>query len=65
MMAPYEQEVAPYRFEELRAIGRVTNRPRALNWKTIADNYSDGLHIPVGHPGPDPPVRQGLSDRGQ
>jgi len=51
MMAPYEDEVAPYRFEELRAIGRVTNRPRQLNWKTIADNYSDGLHIPVGHPG--------------
>ena len=51
MMAPYEDEVAPYRFEELRAIGRVTLRPRALNWKTIADNYSDGLHIPVGHPG--------------
>jgi phenylpropionate dioxygenase-like ring-hydroxylating dioxygenase large terminal subunit len=51
MMAPFEAEVAPYRFEELRAIGRVTNRPRALNWKTIADNYSDALHIPVGHPG--------------
>ncbi|WP_425506764.1 RHO alpha subunit C-terminal catalytic domain-containing protein [Sphingomonas rhizophila] len=51
MMAPYEHEVAPYRFEELRPIGRVTMRPRALNWKTIADNYSDALHIPVGHPG--------------
>lgn len=51
MMAPYEHEVAPYRFEELRAIGRVTLRDRDLNWKTIADNYSDGLHIPVGHPG--------------
>jgi phenylpropionate dioxygenase-like ring-hydroxylating dioxygenase large terminal subunit len=51
MMAPYENEVAPYRFEDLRAIGRVTLRPRALNWKTIADNYSDGLHIPIGHPG--------------
>jgi carnitine monooxygenase subunit len=51
MMAPYEQEVAPYRFEDLRAIGRVTLRPRDLNWKTIADNYSDHLHIPVGHPG--------------
>jgi len=51
MMAPYEAEVAPYRFAELRAIGRVTLRTRALNWKTIADNYSDGLHIPVGHPG--------------
>jgi phenylpropionate dioxygenase-like ring-hydroxylating dioxygenase large terminal subunit len=51
MMAPYEVEVAPYRFEELQAIGRVTLRPRPLNWKTIADNYSDHLHIPVGHPG--------------
>ena len=51
MMAPYENEIVPYRFAELRAIGRVTLRPRALNWKTIADNYSDHLHIPVGHPG--------------
>ena len=51
MMAPHETEVAPYRFEELRPIGRLTLRPRELNWKTIADNYSDGLHIPVGHPG--------------
>ena len=51
MMGPHEAEIAPYRLEELRPIGRVTLRPRALNWKTIADNYSDGLHIPVGHPG--------------
>ncbi len=51
MMAPYADEVAPYRFEDLRVIGRVTIRPRPLNWKTIADNYSDGLHIPIGHPG--------------
>src|SRR3982750_2120314 len=51
MMAPYESEVAPYRFEDLRVVGRVTLRPRPLNWKTIADNYSDHLHIPIGHPG--------------
>ena len=51
MMAPYEHEVAAYRFEDLQAIGRVTLRQRPLNWKTIADNYSDHLHIPVGHPG--------------
>jgi len=51
MMAPYDHEVAPYRFEDLRATGQVVNRPRTLNWKTIADNYSDHLHIPVGHPG--------------
>ncbi len=51
MMAPYEEEVSLYRFADLRVIGRITIRQRALNWKTIADNYSDGLHIPVGHPG--------------
>ena len=51
MMAPYDAEVAPYRFEALEALGRVTLRPRAVNWKNVADNYSDGLHIPVAHPG--------------
>jgi phenylpropionate dioxygenase-like ring-hydroxylating dioxygenase large terminal subunit len=51
MMAPYEDEVAPYRFEQLRQLSPERRRPRALNWKTIADNYSDHLHIPVGHPG--------------
>ncbi len=51
MMAPYEEEIAPYRFAEMRALGRVTLRPRPFNWKNIADNYSDGLHIPVAHPG--------------
>ncbi len=51
MMAPYEVQVAPYRFEELGALGRVTLRPRDVNWKNVGDNYSDGLHIPVAHPG--------------
>ena len=51
MIAPYADEVALYRFEDLRVIGRVTIRQRPLNWKTIADNYSDHLHIPIGHPG--------------
>jgi phenylpropionate dioxygenase-like ring-hydroxylating dioxygenase large terminal subunit len=51
MMSPYEDEVAPYRFEALEALGRVTLRPRDVNWKNVADNYSDGLHIAVAHPG--------------
>lgn len=51
MMAPYEAEIAPYRFEALEALGRVTLRPRDVNWKNVADNYSDGLHIVVAHPG--------------
>ena len=51
MMAPFEAEIAPYRFEALEALGRVTLRPREVNWKNVADNYSDGLHINVAHPG--------------
>lgn len=51
MMAPYAHEMAIYRMEELVPQGRVTLRPRAVNWKNIADNYSDGMHINVAHPG--------------
>jgi len=51
MMAPYEAEFATYRTEDMLPLGRVTLRPRAVNWKNIADNYSDSLHINVAHPG--------------
>jgi phenylpropionate dioxygenase-like ring-hydroxylating dioxygenase large terminal subunit len=51
MMAPYAHEMAVYRMEELVPQGRVTMRPRAVNWKNVADNYSDGMHINVAHPG--------------
>jgi phenylpropionate dioxygenase-like ring-hydroxylating dioxygenase large terminal subunit len=51
MLAPYAHEIAAYRFEDLRAQGRVTLRPRPVNWKNVGDNYSDGLHIQVAHPG--------------
>jgi phenylpropionate dioxygenase-like ring-hydroxylating dioxygenase large terminal subunit len=51
MAAPYAEELAAYRFEELVPQGRVTLRPRSVNWKNVGDNYSDGLHIPVAHPG--------------
>jgi phenylpropionate dioxygenase-like ring-hydroxylating dioxygenase large terminal subunit len=51
MMAPYTAELAPYRLEELVPQGRVTLRPRDVNWKNVADNYGDGLHINIAHPG--------------
>lgn len=51
MMAPFEAEVAPYRFEDLRRWGDVRERTRAVNWKNVGDNYSDNLHIPVAHDG--------------
>ncbi|MGV3455724.1 aromatic ring-hydroxylating oxygenase subunit alpha [Sphingomonas sp.] len=51
MMAPFDHEVAPYRFEEMRRISDVRIRDRAVNWKNVGDNYSDNLHIPVAHDG--------------
>jgi len=51
MPAPYATEMAAYRLEELVPSGRTSLRPRAVNWKNVADNFSDGLHINVAHPG--------------
>jgi phenylpropionate dioxygenase-like ring-hydroxylating dioxygenase large terminal subunit len=51
MMAPYADEIAPYRFDDLRTISPVRLRQRAVNWKNVGDNYSDNLHIPVAHGG--------------
>lgn len=51
MMAPYADELAAYELEKLVPNGRVTLRPRPVNWKNVGDNYSDGMHIPVAHPG--------------
>ena len=51
MMAPYAEEIATHQFEKLEPVGRVTLRPRKVNWKNVGDNYSDGLHIAVAHPG--------------
>jgi phenylpropionate dioxygenase-like ring-hydroxylating dioxygenase large terminal subunit len=51
MMAPWQELLEAYRFPQMRALGRVTVRPRPVNWKTVVDNYSDGLHIRVAHRG--------------
>ncbi|HEY0680860.1 MAG TPA: aromatic ring-hydroxylating dioxygenase subunit alpha [Steroidobacter sp.] len=51
MLAPYVDDLAAYHLEELVPQGRVTLRPRNVNWKNVADNYSDGMHIDVAHPG--------------
>ena len=51
MMAPFDAEVAQYRFPDMRRLSEVRLRPRAVNWKNVGDNYSDNLHIPVSHDG--------------
>ena len=51
MMAPYARELESHALDQLVPHGRVTLRPRPVNWKNVADNYADGLHIGVAHPG--------------
>ncbi|WP_158917191.1 aromatic ring-hydroxylating dioxygenase subunit alpha [Caulobacter sp. S45] len=51
MMSPYDAEISAYAFEKLQPRGKVVMRPRPVNWKNVSDNYADGLHIPVAHPG--------------
>ena len=51
MMSPYAAELDAYAFETLEPRGKVVLRPRPVNWKNVGDNYADGLHIPVAHPG--------------
>jgi phenylpropionate dioxygenase-like ring-hydroxylating dioxygenase large terminal subunit len=51
MFGPYVDELAAYRMEDLVPQGRVTLRPRPVNWKNVGDNYSDAMHINVAHPG--------------
>ena len=51
MMAPFEAEVAQYRFADMQRMAPVRLRPRDVNWKNVGDNYSDNLHIPVAHDG--------------
>ncbi len=52
MLAPYEAEFAPYRVAD-----RVAQSPAfwtaesAADWKNVMDNYLEGYHIPMGHPG--------------
>ena len=51
MMAPWAGILSAYRLPEMRALGRLTMRPRDVNWKTVVENYADGLHINLAHRG--------------
>jgi len=52
MMAPYEAELAPFRFAESKPLtdGFWVDVSEA-DWKNVMDNFLEGYHIPAGHPG--------------
>jgi phenylpropionate dioxygenase-like ring-hydroxylating dioxygenase large terminal subunit len=50
-LAPMEAEVAPYRLEEMRPIGKRWRMEFEANWKATVDVDNEGYHVPVAHPG--------------
>ena len=48
---PYERELAAYRIAEMKPLGATWQREMAVDWKNVMDNYLEGYHVPVGHPG--------------
>jgi Rieske 2Fe-2S family protein len=49
-MGPFAEWLAPYRTERL--VGYMAHETvLPINWKNSIDNYLEGYHIPVGHPG--------------
>ncbi|MEE8533617.1 MAG: SRPBCC family protein [Alphaproteobacteria bacterium] len=51
MMAPYAAELEPYRVAGMRPLGREWRKTIDVDWKNVMDNFLEGYHIPVGHPG--------------
>ncbi|MEA2781306.1 MAG: hypothetical protein QOK29_2850 [Rhodospirillaceae bacterium] len=49
--APYLPELTAYRTEELVPNGMQWRADFDVDWKNVMDNYLEGYHVPVGHPG--------------
>jgi phenylpropionate dioxygenase-like ring-hydroxylating dioxygenase large terminal subunit len=50
-LAPYHRELAAYRSAEMEPLHRRWQVDLCVNWKNVMDNYLEGYHVPVGHPG--------------
>jgi phenylpropionate dioxygenase-like ring-hydroxylating dioxygenase large terminal subunit len=49
--APFLDELAPYRLEEMVPLVPVSNEEWDVDWKVAMDNYLESYHVPIGHPG--------------
>lgn len=50
-MAPYADEVAQYRIAEMVPRSEPYHIEIPVDWKNVMDNFLEGYHVPVGHPG--------------
>ncbi len=51
IMARHEQEIAPYRLDDLVCDGGFWQDDIAVNWKCVRDVDNEGYHVPMAHPG--------------
>ncbi|GAB5469932.1 MAG: hypothetical protein Kilf2KO_29620 [Rhodospirillales bacterium] len=49
--APYAEEMALYRSADMQPLGKTWDDGYPVDWKNQMDNYLEGYHVPVGHPG--------------
>ncbi len=50
LMADAEDEIGPYRIEEMQLLGEPYDYQFELDWKAVVDVDNEGYHVPVGHP---------------
>ncbi len=50
LLGDLPQRLAPYRIETLESFAPGTDLQPA-NWKIVAENYLEGYHVPIAHPG--------------
>jgi len=49
--APYHDELAAYRLDEMEPLAGSWEESYDVDWKNQIDNFLEGYHVPVGHPG--------------
>jgi phenylpropionate dioxygenase-like ring-hydroxylating dioxygenase large terminal subunit len=50
-LAPYAEEMALYRMDEMLALDRMWIEEVAVDWKNATDNFLEDYHFATGHPG--------------
>lgn len=50
-LAPFAELLAAYRIEEMQCNGDLTVEEHPIDWKNMMDNYQEGYHVAIGHPG--------------
>lgn len=49
-MRPIEEELLPYRLDQVDALFPGSDELKPYNWKIIHDIDNEGYHVPIGHP---------------